>query len=132
MIRANESKFPDDWQEKSGEIFIRPFGNIFGALASYMYPTDQTMNKRGQRRDVLTKRSPKPKTCLMKTLISLVFLLASVAMAPAQSFIANLSGAQDGGGARQGAGTVNLTIAFGSVALLYCMRRKVPRPVSAG
>ena len=44
----------------------------------------------------------------MKTGMILVALLCSLALASAQSYIANLDGAQDGGGSRQGTGHVDL------------------------
>ena len=46
----------------------------------------------------------------MKTLTCLVSLWASLSLAQAQSYIANLDGAQDGGGLRQGSGTITLTL----------------------
>jgi hypothetical protein len=46
----------------------------------------------------------------MKTLVCVLSISASLTFAQAQSYIANLNGAQDGGGARQGTGSVNLTL----------------------
>ena len=46
----------------------------------------------------------------MKTILSVLSLVVSVSVASAQSFIANLDGAQDGGGARTGSGVINLTL----------------------
>jgi hypothetical protein len=46
----------------------------------------------------------------MKRLLSLVGFLTAVSFAQAQSFIATLDGAQDGGGARTGSGIINLTL----------------------
>lgn len=46
----------------------------------------------------------------MKTILPLVSLVFSVVVAHAQSFIANMDGAQDGGGGRTGSGLVNLTL----------------------
>jgi hypothetical protein len=46
----------------------------------------------------------------MKTLLSIVALLASLALVSAQNFTVNLNGAQDGGGARQGSGSGTLTL----------------------
>src|SRR5688572_464907 len=46
----------------------------------------------------------------MKKLLSLMGILAAPFLAHAQSFIANLDGAQDGGGARTGSGIINLTL----------------------
>lgn len=46
----------------------------------------------------------------MKTIVSVFAVVISAAFAHAQSFIANLDGAQDGGGARTGSGVINLTL----------------------
>jgi hypothetical protein len=46
----------------------------------------------------------------MKNLLSLMGLLVLPALVQAQSFIANLDGAQDGGGGRTGSGLINLTL----------------------
>jgi len=46
----------------------------------------------------------------MKTILSVLSLVVSVSVASAQSFIANLDGAQDGGGTRTGSGVINLTL----------------------
>jgi len=46
----------------------------------------------------------------MKRLLTLAALLASLPLAQAQSFVALLDGAQDGGGARTGSGIINLTL----------------------
>jgi hypothetical protein len=46
----------------------------------------------------------------MKTILSVLSFVVSVSVASAQSFIANLDGAQDGGGARTGSGVINLTL----------------------
>jgi hypothetical protein len=46
----------------------------------------------------------------MKRLLPLITLVTSVSFAQAQSFIAMLDGAQDGGGARTGSGIINLTL----------------------
>jgi len=54
----------------------------------------------------------------MKTLLTLVSVLASLSMAQAQSFTASLDGAQDGGGARQGIGSVNLTLSGTDLTLV--------------
>ncbi len=53
----------------------------------------------------------------MKTFVTVISIAASLAGASAQSFIANLTGAQDGGGARQGSGTVNLTLSGTNLTL---------------
>jgi len=53
----------------------------------------------------------------MKTLLTLVSVLASLSMAQAQSFTASLDGAQDGGLARQGIGFVNLTLSGTDLSL---------------
>jgi hypothetical protein len=46
----------------------------------------------------------------MKTLVCLLSLTAWITVSHGQSYIANLNGAQDGGGARQGTGSVNLSL----------------------
>ena len=46
----------------------------------------------------------------MKRLLPLIGLLTSLSFAHAQSFIANLNGAQDGGAGRTGSGIINLTL----------------------
>jgi len=46
----------------------------------------------------------------MKRLLPLIALVTSVSFAQAQSFVALLDGAQDGGGTRMGSGLVNLTL----------------------
>ncbi len=46
----------------------------------------------------------------MKTLLTTLALASTVTLTQAQGFIANMNGAQDGGGARQGTGTVNATL----------------------
>ena len=46
----------------------------------------------------------------MKTLACILSITASLTLSQAQSYIANLNGAQDGGGARQGTGSVTLTL----------------------
>jgi hypothetical protein len=46
----------------------------------------------------------------MKTFACILSISASLTFAQAQSYIASLNGAQDGGGARQGSGSVNLTL----------------------
>jgi hypothetical protein len=46
----------------------------------------------------------------MKTILSVLSFAVSVSVASAQSFIANLNGAQDGGGLRTGSGVINLTL----------------------
>src|SRR6266404_4881679 len=46
----------------------------------------------------------------MKALVYILSISASLTLSQAQSYIANLNGAQDGGGARQGSGSVNLTL----------------------
>ena len=53
----------------------------------------------------------------MKTLLTLVSVLASLSIAQSQSFTANLDGAQDGGVARQGTGFVNLTLSGTDLSL---------------
>ncbi|HMP82321.1 MAG TPA: CHRD domain-containing protein [Verrucomicrobiota bacterium] len=53
----------------------------------------------------------------MKTLLSLLALLASITLSHAQSYIALMDGAQDGGGLRQGSGTVDLTLTGNSLSL---------------
>ncbi|HUR47195.1 MAG TPA: CHRD domain-containing protein [Candidatus Saccharimonadales bacterium] len=53
----------------------------------------------------------------MKTFLSLIAILASLSAAQAQSFVANLNGAQDGGGARQGTGHVDLTLSGNNLTL---------------
>lgn len=54
----------------------------------------------------------------MKKLLLITALVASAAVAQAQSFLSNMNGAQDGGGARQGIGTVNLTLSGTTLTLL--------------
>jgi hypothetical protein len=46
----------------------------------------------------------------MKKLLPIIGLMTSLSFAHAQSFIALLDGAQDGGGARTGSGIINLTL----------------------
>jgi hypothetical protein len=46
----------------------------------------------------------------MKRLLPLMGLLTSISFASAQSFMAELDPAQDGGGARMGSGMINLTL----------------------
>lgn len=53
----------------------------------------------------------------MKTILSLIAITASLGAAQAQSYISNLSPALDGGGARQGSGTVNLTLSGTTLSL---------------
>jgi hypothetical protein len=53
----------------------------------------------------------------MKTILSLIVIAASLGSAQAQSYISNLSPALDGGGARQGSGTVNLTLTGTTISL---------------
>jgi hypothetical protein len=53
----------------------------------------------------------------MKTILSLVVIAASLATVHAQSYIANLSPALDGGGARQGTGTVSVTLSGTTLSL---------------
>ncbi len=53
----------------------------------------------------------------MKTILTFVSVLASLSIAQAQSFTASLDGAQDGGGARQGIGSVNLTLSGTDLSL---------------
>jgi hypothetical protein len=53
----------------------------------------------------------------MKTLYCLLSITAFITAAQGQSYIAHLDGAQDGGGARQGSGTVNLTLSGLSLSL---------------
>ena len=55
---------------------------------------------------------------LMQKLLLLTALVASAAVAQAQSFVSNMNGAQDGGGARQGIGTVNLTLTGTTLTLV--------------
>lgn len=51
------------------------------------------------------------------TLLSVIAICASLTLAHGQSYIANLDGAQDGGGARQGSGTVTLTLSGTTLSL---------------
>lgn len=53
----------------------------------------------------------------MKTLFSILAIVASLSLASGQGYIANLDPAQDGGGARTGSGTVNLTLTGNSLAV---------------
>jgi hypothetical protein len=53
----------------------------------------------------------------MKILLSLIGLVTSLTFAQAQSFIATLNAAQDGGGARTGSGIVNLTLSGTTLSL---------------
>ena len=53
----------------------------------------------------------------MKTGMILLGLLCSLALASAQSYVANLDGAQDGGGARQGTGHVDLFLSGNTLTL---------------
>ena len=46
----------------------------------------------------------------MKTFVCVLSIIGSLTVSKAQSYIATLNGAQDGGGARQGSGSVNLTL----------------------
>jgi len=46
----------------------------------------------------------------MKLLFSSLALVSTLSLAQAQNFIAHLDGAQDGGGARMGMGTVSITL----------------------
>ncbi|MBI1840309.1 MAG: CHRD domain-containing protein [Verrucomicrobia bacterium] len=54
----------------------------------------------------------------MKHVFSLLALMASLSLAQGQGFVANLDGPQDGGGARQGSGTVNLTLTGTTLSLV--------------
>ena len=54
---------------------------------------------------------------LMKTLLTLITALALPCLASAQSFIATLDGAQDGGGARTGSGIFNLTLSGTTITI---------------
>lgn len=67
----------------------------------------------------------------MKTLICVLSICASLTFAQAQSYIANLNGAQDGGGARQGSGSVNLTLS-GTTLSLSGSYSGLTTPSSAG
>ena len=53
----------------------------------------------------------------ISSILSVVTLSAGLQLAGAQSFISNMDGAQDGGGARQGTGTVGLTLAGSTLTL---------------
>lgn len=46
----------------------------------------------------------------MRPLFSLLALVSTLTLAPAQTYIATLDGAQDGGGARMGMGSVTITL----------------------
>ena len=59
---------------------------------------------------VSQSNQPLPKLDPMKTLLTTLALASTVTLTQAQGFIANMNGAQDGGGARQGTGTVNATL----------------------
>ena len=67
----------------------------------------------------------------MKTLFCALTLTACITGAQAQSYIAHLDGAQDGGGARQGSGTVNLTLS-GLGLSLSGSYSGITTPISAG
>src|SRR5260221_12339210 len=53
----------------------------------------------------------------MKTILSLIVIAASLGAAQAQSYISNLSPLLDGGGARQGTGTVSITLSGTTLSL---------------
>ena len=53
----------------------------------------------------------------ISSILSVVALGAGLQFAGAQSFISNMDGAQDGGGARQGTGTVGLTLVGSTLTL---------------
>lgn len=53
----------------------------------------------------------------MKHLFSALALMASLSLGHAQGFISNLDPDQDGGGARQGSGTVNITLTGTTLSL---------------
>jgi hypothetical protein len=53
----------------------------------------------------------------MKTGMILIGLLCSLTLASAQSYVANLDGAQDGGGSRQGTGHVDLFLSGTTLSL---------------
>ena len=67
----------------------------------------------------------------MKTILSVLAFVASVSLASAQSYIANMDGAQDGGGGRTGSGIVNLTL-NGSTLTLSGTFSGLSAPVSSG
>jgi len=67
----------------------------------------------------------------MKTLVCLLSITAWITVSHGQSYIANLNGAQDGGGARQGTGSVNLTLS-GLTLSLSGTYSGITTPMSAG
>ncbi|SRR5258706_11033192 len=67
----------------------------------------------------------------MKTFLSLIALAAGLSVAGAQDFIANLTGAQDGGGARIGSGIFNLTLT-GTTMTLSGSYSGLSAPATAG
>ena len=69
---------------------------------------------------------------MKKLLLLLTTLLASVALAQAQTFTIHLDGAQDGGGLRQGSGDGTLTLSGTSLTFNNILYSGLSAPASAG
>src|SRR4051812_23706172 len=54
----------------------------------------------------------------MKTFLSLVSVLATLTMANSQTYTSTMNGTQDGGGARQGSGSVTLSLSGTALTLV--------------